>query len=114
MNRRLLFVRTLKRKQMLKIEIKNKLKSLKKKKMSHQDIIIVIGIITFVSTVGVIGCIRSIPVTTPTPTNVLRRQHHDIELQNVVEPIRSNFIRDLDLSSLPEYPQAMVNQYTVR
>jgi hypothetical protein len=74
--------------------------------MSHQDIIIVIGILTFVSTVGLIGCIRSIPVTTPTPTNVLRRQHHDIELQNV-EPIQSTVNRDIDLMEYIEPAQPM-------
>ena len=85
--------------------------------MSHTEIIIVVGIITFISGVGVYGCIRSIPVSTPTPTNVLTRRNHDIELQNVIEPIQSNFnIRDVDLSSLPQYPssQAILNHVPIR
>ena len=78
-------------------------------KMSHTDIIIVVGILTFFSTVGLIGCIRSIRVTTPTPTNLLSRRNHDIELQE----IQSN-ARDIDLSSLPQYPQAMINHEPIR
>lgn len=43
--------------------------------------------------------------------NVLRRQHGDIELQDLIQPAR-----ELDLSSLPEYPtsQAIINYMPIR
>jgi hypothetical protein len=84
--------------------------------MSHTDIVIVVLTLTFVSSVGLYGIIKNITVSTPRPTNVLRRQHQDIELQHV-DPIQSNFnIRDMDLSSLPEYPtsQAVINHIPIR
>lgn len=76
--------------------------------MSHTDWIWILITISFSSTAGVYVAIRKIKQYTTTPVNILHRRG-DIELQEVIDPIQSNYIRDIDLSSLPQYPQAMVN-----
>lgn len=81
--------------------------------MTNQtQIIIICGIAGVGIPLGTFVLIKTIKKLWVEPTNVLRR-HGDIELQNVVEPIRHNFNREFDLNSLPEYPQAMVNQFPV-
>jgi hypothetical protein len=82
--------------------------------MTHTDIIIVVGIVSSLTGVLLYGCIRSIPASMPTPTNVLTRRNSDMELQDTVDPIHSNFHGETDLSSLPEYPQAVINYSPVR
>lgn len=74
--------------------------------MEHNVIWILIGTLTFTSTLGVYVCYRKINQYFPFSQNrnVLRRRHQDIELQ------------DVDLSSLPEYPtsQAVINHMPIR
>lgn len=82
-------------------------------KMSKFDIWTIIGTGTFVVTFGVFVVIRKVRQYTHEPTNVLTRSG-DIELQ---ETIQSGFNpRDVDLSSLPQYPQsqAVINHLPIR
>lgn len=83
--------------------------------MNKTDIIWILSTASFASTFGVYVLVRKIRQYTQPPTNLLRRQNHDIELQNVIEPIQSN-LRDIDLNSLPQYPtsQAVINQLPIR
>lgn len=53
--------------------------------MSHTDLILVISLITFSSTVGVFILIKKINQCTPTPENVLTRRG-DIELPTISPP----------------------------
>lgn len=77
--------------------------------MSHSDIIIITGTLLFSSTVGVYAIIRYIKLHTIPPVNRLTRSG-DIELQEI-DPIQHINVRDIDLSSLPQYPQSMVNNH---
>jgi hypothetical protein len=74
------------------------------------DIIIIVVTLTFASTFGVYAAIRVINRHTRPPVNTLVRSG-DIELDH----IQSN-LRDIDISSLPEYPtsQVLVNQMPIR
>jgi len=82
-------------------------------KMSHSDIIIIVVTLTFSTTFGVYALIRVINQHTRPPVNTLVRSG-DIELVDV-NHIQSN-LRDIDISSLPEYPtsQVWVNQTPIR
>jgi hypothetical protein len=86
-----------------------------KYKMNKTDIIWIVATLTFSSTVGVWVLVRKIKQYTHTPTNVITRHNQDIELQNVIDPIQS-IARDVDLSSLPQYPtsQAIINHVPIR
>jgi hypothetical protein len=77
------------------------------------DIIIIVVTLTFASTFGVYAAIRVINRHTRPPVNTLVRSG-DIELVDV-DHIQSN-LRDIDISSLPEYPtsQVLVNQMPIR
>nr|UEP17205.1 hypothetical protein [Russula sp.] len=81
--------------------------------MSHQDIIIILATLGFASTFGVYVAIRKIKHYTSSPVNTLHRRG-DLELQEVIDPIQHINVRDIDLSSLPQYPQAMVNHIPIR
>lgn len=76
--------------------------------MSHTDIIIIVATLSFASTFGVYAVIRKINHYTSPPVNTLHWTG-DLELQEVIDPIQHINVRDIDLSSLPQYPQAMVN-----
>ena len=65
--------------------------------------------ITFASTFGVYVLYRKINQYTSAPVNTLYRRN-DIELQGM-DYIQQVNTRDIDLSSLPQYPQPTVNIY---
>lgn len=73
--------------------------------MSHTDIIWIVVTLTFSSTVGVYAAIRYTNLHTRPPVNTLVRSG-DIELVDYIEPTH---VRDIDLSSLPQFPHVMVN-----
>lgn len=79
--------------------------------MSNTEIYVVLGVFFFLT--GFTGLVIYRECLTKLSPNrtVLRRDYHDIELQDVIQPAR-----DLDLSSLPEFPtsQAVINQLPVR
>jgi hypothetical protein len=86
--------------------------------MSTQTQIIIFCMIGVVATpLGTFIAIKSIKKIWGQPINVLRRNNQDIELQNVIEPIQTGFNpRDVDLSSIPQYPQsqAIINHLPIR
>ena len=73
--------------------------------MTHFDIWIIVGTCSLCTTLGVYVIITKVIRYTPTPVNTLVRRG-DVELQEITHPIN---VRDIDLSSLPQYPQVMVN-----
>jgi hypothetical protein len=73
--------------------------------MTHTDIIWIVVTLGLSSTLGVYAAIRYINLHTRPPVNTLVRSG-DIELVDYIEPTH---VRDIDLSSLPQFPQVMVN-----
>jgi hypothetical protein len=84
--------------------------------MTHTEIYVILGVALFITGFGGLVIYKEVQHHFPIlpGRNVLRRAHHDIELQDV-NHIQSN-LRDIDISSLPEYPtsQALVNQMPIR
>jgi len=77
--------------------------------MTHQHQIIAFCILAAIAVpVGTLIAIKTINKLSGHPVNSLHRRN-DIELQEVIDPIQHINGRDIDLSSLPQYPQAMFN-----
>nr|YP_010384619.1 hypothetical protein NDC34_mgp01 [Russula rosea]UHA57018.1 hypothetical protein [Russula rosea] len=74
--------------------------------MTNTEIYVLLGVVFFLTGFGGIVIYRECLPKFSSNRSVLRRDYHDIELQDVIQPAR-----DLDLSSLPEYPttQGMIN-----
>jgi short-subunit dehydrogenase involved in D-alanine esterification of teichoic acids len=77
--------------------------------MDKTTIIYMVSVIVFSSTVGTYTVYRLIKKNTHTPTNLLRRQHQDIEL-NVIEPIEPthpsriyNQVDSINYERVPDY-----------
>jgi len=86
--------------------------------MTHTDIYVILGVALFITGFGGLVIYKEVLHHFPIlpGRNVLRRAHHDIELQDV-NHIQSNLRDiDIDISSLPEYPtsQVLVNQMPIR
>ena len=86
--------------------------------MTHTDIYVILGVALFITGFGGLVIYKEVQHHFPIlpGRNVLRRAHHDIELQDV-NHIQSNLRDiDIDISSLPEYPtsQVLVNQMPIR
>lgn len=79
--------------------------------MTHTEIYILLGVVFFITGFGGLVVYREcLPKFSPN-RSVLRRDHWDIELQDVIQGGR-----ELDLSSLPENPtsQVLINHMPIR
>lgn len=84
--------------------------------MTHTQVYIILGVGLFISGFGSLVIYKEFQHNFPflQGRNVLSRRHHDIELQDA-NHIQSNLRDiDIDISSLPEYPQAMINHIPIR
>ena len=82
--------------------------------MSHSDIIIIVATLSFASTFGVYVAIIKIKQYTRRPMNLLNREHGDIELGDITEPVYPQQIydpREFDFSIPQSHNYERISNY---